>query len=148
MKPPSASGSLKNPVKFRLPTTENLVPIRLDIEIDGKRFKDAFTWNASDPDSEVVVFARRTVKDLKFPTAFVTQIAQSIQGNMLRCWEGIAILMGTNIYRSIIVVKLVPFDNSPNVRKGREHIIAVEEANLDPIYKENKENLRTPILRS
>ncbi|KAG5575469.1 hypothetical protein H5410_055603, partial [Solanum commersonii] len=79
MKPPSASGSLKNPVKFRLPTAENLVPIRLDIEIDGKRFKDAFTWNASDPDSEVVVFARRTVKDLKFPTAFVTQIAQSIQ---------------------------------------------------------------------
>ncbi|KAH0716214.1 hypothetical protein KY284_009119 [Solanum tuberosum] len=90
MKPPSASGSLKNPVKFRLPTAENLVPIRLDIEIDGKRFKDAFTWNASDPDSEVVVFARRTVKDLKFPTAFVTQIAQSIQSQLIefRSYEG------------------------------------------------------------
>ncbi|XP_015057845.1 chromatin structure-remodeling complex protein BSH-like [Solanum pennellii] len=90
MKPPSASGSPKNPVKFRLPTAENLVPIRLDIEIDGKRFKDAFTWNASDPDSEVFAFARRTVKDLKLPTAFATQIAQSIQSQLIefRSYEG------------------------------------------------------------
>lgn len=29
------------------PTAENLVPIRLDIEIDGQRFRDAFTWNPS-----------------------------------------------------------------------------------------------------
>ena len=29
------------------PTADNLVPIRLDIEIDGHRFKDAFTWNPS-----------------------------------------------------------------------------------------------------
>ena len=34
-----------------------------------------------DPDSEVVVFAKRTVKDLKLPPAFITQIAQSIQVN-------------------------------------------------------------------
>lgn len=27
------------------PTAENLIPIRLDIEIDGQRYKDAFTWN-------------------------------------------------------------------------------------------------------
>lgn len=32
---------------YRSPTAENLVPIRLDIEIDGQRFKDAFTWNPS-----------------------------------------------------------------------------------------------------
>lgn len=32
-----------------------------------------------DPDSEVVVFAKRTAKDLKLPPAFVMQIAQSIQ---------------------------------------------------------------------
>lgn len=130
----------------RSPTSDNLVPIRLDIEINGQRFKDAFTWNPNgnnltcqlcklfslfipchcrfnisflvsfyytiyfnpvwfvlckrllpytwwtdfskppktafiviDPDSEVVVFAKRTVKDLKLPPAFVTQIAQSIQ---------------------------------------------------------------------
>ncbi|KAF1867054.1 hypothetical protein Lal_00049482 [Lupinus albus] len=78
MKTP-VSAFYRNPVKFRIPTAENLVPIRLDIEIDGQRYKDAFTWNPSDPDSEVVVFAKRTVKDLKLPPAFVTQIAQSIQ---------------------------------------------------------------------
>ncbi|TMW96747.1 chromatin structure-remodeling complex protein BSH [Solanum lycopersicum] len=90
MKPQSASSSLKNPVKFRMPTAENLVPIRLDIEIDGQRFKDAFTWNPNDPDSEVVVFAKRTVKDLKLPPAFVTQIAQSIQSQLteFRSYEG------------------------------------------------------------
>jgi len=91
------------------PTAENLVPIRLDIEIEGQRYKDALTWNPSgnfkpnlflflfihcrwlnsnvvDPDSEVVVFAKRTAKDLKLPPVFVTQIAQSIQVNTLHQW--------------------------------------------------------------
>ncbi|XP_034686777.1 chromatin structure-remodeling complex protein BSH isoform X2 [Vitis riparia] len=87
---PLPSTSSKNPVKFRMPTADNLVPIRLDIEIDGHRFKDAFTWNPSDPDSEVVVFAKRTVKDLKLPPAFITQIAQSIQSQLaeFRSFEG------------------------------------------------------------
>lgn len=90
MKSHAAWSSSKNPVKFRIPTADNLVPIRLDIEIDGQRFRDAFTWNPSDPDSEVVVFAKRTVKDLKLPPAFVTQIAQSIQSQLteFRSLEG------------------------------------------------------------
>ncbi|KAJ7980489.1 chromatin structure-remodeling complex protein BSH [Quillaja saponaria] len=67
MKTP-ASVSARNPFKFRIPTAYNLVPIRLDIEIDGQRYKDAFTWNPSDPDSEVVIVAKRTVKDLKLPS--------------------------------------------------------------------------------
>jgi len=96
--------AMRNEWWMHRPTAENLVPIRLDIEIEGQRYKDAFTWNPSgnfeqnlfimlflflhlrwlnsdiiDPDSEVVVFAKRTVKDLKLPPAFVTQIAQSIQ---------------------------------------------------------------------
>ncbi|XP_043725647.1 chromatin structure-remodeling complex protein BSH isoform X1 [Telopea speciosissima] len=89
MKPLPAVAS-KAPIKFRIPTAENLVPIRLDIEIDGQRFKDAFTWNPTDPDSEVVVFAKRTVKDLKLPPAFITQIAQSIQSQLteFRSLEG------------------------------------------------------------
>ncbi|KAF5179003.1 hypothetical protein FRX31_031410, partial [Thalictrum thalictroides] len=37
-------------------------------------------FTIKDPDSEVVVFAKRTVKDLKLPPAFITHIAQSIQG--------------------------------------------------------------------
>ncbi|KAI4364528.1 hypothetical protein MLD38_020606 [Melastoma candidum] len=82
--------SSKVPVKFKIPTAENLVPIRLDIEIDGQRYRDGFTWNPADPDSEVVVFAKRTVKDLQLPPAFITQIAQSIQSQLadFRSYEG------------------------------------------------------------
>ncbi|MED6163887.1 hypothetical protein PIB30_084421 [Stylosanthes scabra] len=69
-----ASAFYRNPIKFKMPTSENLVPILLDIEIDDQRYKDAFTWNPSDPDSKVVLFAKRTVKDLRLPLAFVTQI--------------------------------------------------------------------------
>ena len=36
-----------NEKQIHRPTSENLVPIRLDIEIDGHRYKDAFTWNPS-----------------------------------------------------------------------------------------------------
>ncbi|XP_054806917.1 chromatin structure-remodeling complex protein BSH [Prosopis cineraria] len=95
--PPSAF--YKIPVKFRIPTADNLVPIRLDIEIDGQRYKDAFTWNPSDPDSEVVIFAKRTVKDLKLPPAFVTQIAQSIQSQLaeFRSYEGQDMYAGEKI---------------------------------------------------
>lgn len=85
--PPSFS---KAPIKFRMPTSDNLVPIRLDIEVDGQRFKDAFTWNPTDPDSEVANFSKRTVKDLKLPPAFMTQITQSIQSQLadFRSYEG------------------------------------------------------------
>ncbi|CAN1845391.1 Chromatin structure-remodeling complex protein BSH [Linum perenne] len=89
----------KTPVKFRMPTSENLVPIRLDIEVDGQRFKDAFTWNPSDPDSEVVVFAKRTVKDLKLPPSFVTQIVHSIQSQLtdFRSYQGQDMFTGEKI---------------------------------------------------
>ncbi|XP_024023504.1 chromatin structure-remodeling complex protein BSH [Morus notabilis] len=86
-------------VKFRIPTAENLVPIRLDIEVDGHRFKDAFTWNPSDPDSEIVVFAKRTVKDLKLPPVFITHIASSIQSQLaeFRSFEGQEMYAGEKI---------------------------------------------------
>ncbi|XP_071702402.1 chromatin structure-remodeling complex protein BSH [Rutidosis leptorrhynchoides] len=99
MKPHPAWSSLRNPVKFRIPTADNLVPIRLDIEIDGQRFRDTFTWNNSDPDSDVSLFAKRTVKDLKLPSAFLTQIAQSIQSqlNEFRSYEGQDMYTGEKI---------------------------------------------------
>ncbi|KAH9301694.1 hypothetical protein KI387_013277, partial [Taxus chinensis] len=81
------------------PTLENLLPIRLDIEIDGQRLKDAFTWNANDPDSEIPVFARRTVKDLKYPGSFVTPIVQSIQSQLaeFRSFEGQEMTVGEKV---------------------------------------------------
>ncbi|MED6178196.1 hypothetical protein PIB30_105281, partial [Stylosanthes scabra] len=66
------------------PTSKNLVPIRLDIEIDSQRYKDAFTWNPSDLDSEVILFAKRTIKDLKLHPAFVTQIGGGSSSEWLR----------------------------------------------------------------
>ncbi|KAL5717167.1 hypothetical protein ACHQM5_010230 [Ranunculus cassubicifolius] len=82
--------SKQQPMKFRMPASENLVPIKLDIEIDGQKFKDSFTWNPDDPDSEVMVFAKRTVKDLKLPPAFISQIVQAIQSQVteFRSYEG------------------------------------------------------------
>lgn len=73
-----------------MPTAENLIPIRLDIENEGQRFKDSFTWNAADPDSEVITFAKRTVKDLKLHPTFIAQISQSIHSQLaeFRSYEG------------------------------------------------------------
>ncbi|KAK4795714.1 hypothetical protein SAY86_028040 [Trapa natans] len=92
-------------------TKDNLVPIRLDIEIDGQHFKDAFTWNPVDPDSEseVVVFAKRTVKDLKHPPEFITQIVQSIQGYGYprpECWACCCICNKGTTLRDIRCVNL------------------------------------------
>ncbi|KAK9139031.1 hypothetical protein Scep_008712 [Stephania cephalantha] len=95
-----AAGASKQGIKlFRIPTAENLVPIRLDLEVDGQRYKDGFTWNPSDPDSEVVVFAKRTVKDLKLPPTFITHIAQSIQTQLMefRSLEGQEMYTGDKI---------------------------------------------------
>ncbi|XP_057965073.1 chromatin structure-remodeling complex protein BSH isoform X2 [Malania oleifera] len=99
---PQAYMPSKTPVKFRIPTSENLVPIRLDIEIEGQRFRDAFTWNPTDPDAEVAVFARRTVKDLKLPPSFMTPIAQSIQLTEFRSFEGQDMYTG----EKIVLIKL------------------------------------------
>ncbi|WCJ32002.1 SWI/SNF-related matrix-associated actin-dependent regulator of chromatin subfamily B member 1 [Euphorbia peplus] len=93
------SSTSSKTLKFRMPTAENLVPIRLDLEIDGQRLKDTFTWNPSDPDSEIVVFSKRTAKDLKLPPAFVMQIAQSIQTQLteFRSYEGQDMFTGEKI---------------------------------------------------
>ncbi|XP_020584251.1 chromatin structure-remodeling complex protein BSH isoform X3 [Phalaenopsis equestris] len=80
--------SSKMPIRFRMPTAENLIPVRLDIENEGQHYKDSFTWNPSDPDSEVISFAKRTVKDLKLPPAFISQISQSIHLAEFRSYEG------------------------------------------------------------
>ncbi|XVF26800.1 hypothetical protein REPUB_Repub14bG0050200 [Reevesia pubescens] len=98
MKVPSST-SWKAPLKFRMPTAENLVPIRLDIEVDGQHYKDAFTWNPYDPDSEVVMFAKRTVKDLKLAPGFIPQIVQSIQSQLadFRSYEGQDMYAGDKI---------------------------------------------------
>uniref|UniRef100_A0A1D1XUZ8 Chromatin structure-remodeling complex protein BSH n=1 Tax=Anthurium amnicola TaxID=1678845 RepID=A0A1D1XUZ8_9ARAE len=122
------ASAFRAPVKFRMPTSENLVPIRLDFEVDGLRFKDAFTWNPSDPDSEVINFAKRTVKDLRLPPTFITHIAQSIQsqlaefrsleGQEMHSTEKIVLLkldlrVNNSVIRDQFLWDLNNFDNDP-----------------------------------
>ncbi|XP_062098207.1 chromatin structure-remodeling complex protein BSH-like isoform X2 [Humulus lupulus] len=61
--------------------------------VSGHKLKDAFTCNPS------VVFAKRTVKDLKLPPAFVTHIASSIQSQLadFRSCEGRDMYAGEKI---------------------------------------------------
>uniref|UniRef100_A0ACD5ZHL3 Uncharacterized protein n=2 Tax=Avena sativa TaxID=4498 RepID=A0ACD5ZHL3_AVESA len=90
MKTVSIGAPRSSTVKFRMPTRDNLVPIRVDVEVDGQRYRDAFTWNPRDPDSEIISFAKRTAKELKLPASFVPQMLQSIQGQLaeFRSYEG------------------------------------------------------------
>ncbi|CAM6048933.1 unnamed protein product [Sphagnum compactum] len=76
--------------RFDLPTELNLIPIRLDLEFDGRKLKDAFTWNADDPDYEIIPFSKRMVKDLNLPAVFQPYIAQAIQTQLteFRSFEG------------------------------------------------------------
>ncbi|MCO5550403.1 hypothetical protein L7F22_003887 [Adiantum nelumboides] len=93
-------GVPKSNVKFQMPTAENLIPIRIDVEVEGQRFKDAFTWNPNELDVEITAFARRTVKDLNLPMAFLPLIAQSIQTqvNEFRSYEGLEMIAGERVH--------------------------------------------------
>ncbi|OAE27355.1 hypothetical protein AXG93_441s1160 [Marchantia polymorpha subsp. ruderalis] len=53
--------------------------MRLDVEYEGRRLKDAFTWNVDDPDIEIYPFVRRMAKDLNLPSGFTPIIAQQMQ---------------------------------------------------------------------
>ncbi|XP_024524406.1 chromatin structure-remodeling complex protein BSH [Selaginella moellendorffii] len=67
---------------FRMPTAENLIPMRLDIELDSHRFKDSFSWNAHERDSEIMPFARRLVAEMNLPPVFTQHIVQSMQAQL------------------------------------------------------------------
>jgi len=59
---------------------EVLVPIRLDMEIDGFKLRDCFTWNKNETLITPETFAELLCDDLELPAAtFVTAIAQSIR---------------------------------------------------------------------
>lgn len=69
-------------IKFRMPTDENLIPLRLDLEFDNIFLKDAFTWNADAPDADVPPFAQRLVAERQLPAAFVAQVTQAMQAQI------------------------------------------------------------------
>merc|ERR1719354_663722 len=59
---------------------EELIPIRLDIEVDGQKLRDTFTWNKNEKLITPEAFAEVLCDDLDMPTlAFVPAIVQAIQ---------------------------------------------------------------------
>ncbi|KAI8136906.1 hypothetical protein BJV82DRAFT_526184 [Fennellomyces sp. T-0311] len=59
---------------------DTLVPIRLEIEIDGYKLRDTFTWNMNETLITPEQFAEIMCEDLQLPTAqFAQQIARGIK---------------------------------------------------------------------
>ncbi|KAG7384795.1 hypothetical protein PHYBOEH_009313 [Phytophthora boehmeriae] len=73
-----AQRRLYNYPKF--PTGDTLlIPIRLDVDIEGYRYIDSFSWNLHEKDFTYETFAAALVRDLDLPPCFYKRIAKSIQ---------------------------------------------------------------------
>ncbi|KUF87559.1 Chromatin structure-remodeling complex protein BSH [Phytophthora nicotianae] len=73
-----AQRKLYNYPKF--PTHDTLlIPIRLDIDVEGYRYIDSFSWNFYEKDFTYETFAAALVRDLDLPNCFYKRIAKSIQ---------------------------------------------------------------------
>ncbi|KAJ3173525.1 SWI/SNF chromatin-remodeling complex subunit [Geranomyces variabilis] len=57
---------------------ETLVPIRLDLDVDGVKVRDTFTWNLHETLVQPVKFAELMCEDLHLPAAFVPAIERAI----------------------------------------------------------------------
>lgn len=73
-----------------MPTSVNLIPIRVDVEGEGGRFKDSFCWDAEDPVEAMGPFVKKLLKDEKLPSSLSPLILQSIQSQVsdFRASEG------------------------------------------------------------
>jgi len=56
-----------------------IVPIRFDVEVDGKFLKDAFCWNAKESQEAVEEFVVGLIKDARLPQSFVAVMVDSMQ---------------------------------------------------------------------
>ncbi|RKP25613.1 hypothetical protein SYNPS1DRAFT_15430, partial [Syncephalis pseudoplumigaleata] len=59
-----------------------LVPIRLDIEADGHKLRDVFTWNLTESLITPEHFAEVLCHDLKLPANFIQLAARSIRSQL------------------------------------------------------------------
>jgi len=59
---------------------EDLIPIRLDMELDGQKLRDVFTWNRNEKVITPEMFGEMLCDDLELdPQIFVSQIANQIK---------------------------------------------------------------------
>lgn len=61
-----------------------LVPIRIDVEKDGRRVHEAFCWDVQEPYFTPETFAALLCEDLSLPQPFQHEIADSIRKQMRR----------------------------------------------------------------
>ncbi|DAZ97659.1 TPA: hypothetical protein N0F65_009660 [Lagenidium giganteum] len=59
-----------------------LIPIRLDVDVEGYRYIDAFSWNLHETDFTFETFAAALVRDLDLPECFYKRIAESIKSQV------------------------------------------------------------------
>ncbi|RKP04435.1 hypothetical protein THASP1DRAFT_21127, partial [Thamnocephalis sphaerospora] len=71
--------STKQQLLEQAENTDTLVPIRLDLESDGHKLRDVFTWNLSETLITPEHFAEILCHDMKLPGAFISQVARSIR---------------------------------------------------------------------
>lgn len=72
----------KKDVATQAEQIEELVPIRLDIEIDNIRLRDTFTWNLHDRITDTRVFAQGLVEDFKLPPEQWTQLVEQVHSSI------------------------------------------------------------------
>lgn len=62
---------------------EDLVPIRLDMELDGRKLRDVFTWNRNEKNITPEMFAEMLCDDLELnPGVFVNPISSTIRAQI------------------------------------------------------------------
>ncbi|KAF2273925.1 SNF5-domain-containing protein [Westerdykella ornata] len=61
---------------------EELVPLRLDIELDKIKLRDTFTWNLHDRITDTAVFAENLVEDFRLPIELRPSLIQHIHREM------------------------------------------------------------------
>lgn len=52
----------------------NLIPININIELEGKKFKEIFFWELNEPYLKVESFAKILVEDNQLPSSFENEI--------------------------------------------------------------------------
>ena len=70
---------------------DNLIPININIELEGKKFKDQFFWNSNEPYLNIENFAKIIADDNQLPAGFDTEISSQMkkQINLYRKYEDI-----------------------------------------------------------
>lgn len=61
---------------------ENLIPIRLDVDLEGHRLRDTITWNKNEKNLTPEQFSEILVDDLEIPGSFVQVIANVIRAQV------------------------------------------------------------------